>query len=195
MVFEDPPPRLDERYSLATAIAFDLRADGRLQELSVARVSSELALTRALVVAAMEADSMRLVAPRPSGTDGTRSDGAAVRLRIDLGVDPPAGIETRPLFRVAVPRPIDERPGATTVERPRFRPVREHGREWRSATRFVLDLDGRPILSTIETISATDSVWAEATRQAVRRSEYAPAVLDGCPVKVRAIQPWSYVVR
>jgi hypothetical protein len=192
LVFADPPSRLGEHYSLATAIAFDLRADGRIEALSVARVSSELALTRALVVAALDADSMRLVAARPAGADTS-----TIRLRIDLAFDAPAGIVTRPLFRAALPRPFDRRPApiAESVRRPDFFPPREAGREWHAATRFVLDLEGRPVPESVETLSATDSAWAEATRRLVRRMRYEPAVLDGCPVKVRAIQPWSYVVR
>ncbi|HEX6058846.1 MAG TPA: hypothetical protein VFZ11_07480 [Gemmatimonadaceae bacterium] len=192
LVFADPPSRLGESYSLATAIAFGLRANGRIEALSVARVSSELALTRALVVAALEADSMRLVAARPAGADTS-----TIRLRIDLGFDVPAGIVTRPLFRAALPRPFDRRPApvAGSVRRPNFFPAREPGREWHATTRFVLDLEGRPVPESVETLSATDSSWAEATRRLARRMRYQPAVLGGCPVKVRAIQPWSYVVR
>lgn len=189
-VFPDPPSRLGENYSLATAISFGIRADGRLDSLAVARVSSELALTRALVVAALAADSLRLIPPRPAGADS-----GAVRLRIALTLEESAGLAAHPVFRAALPRPFDERPSPIEVQRPDFRPTASAGQEWHTYIRFVLDDSGRPIEDSIETITATDSAWARATRSAIEDTRYEPAVLEGCPVKVRVIQPWSYIVR
>jgi hypothetical protein len=192
LVFPDPPSRLGENYSLATAISFGIRADGRLDSLAVARVSSELALTRALVVAALSADSLRLIPPRPAGVDT-----GEVRLRIALSLEKRPGLAARPIFRAALPRPFDERPAPiqSEVRRPSFWPSATPGQEWHTDIRFVLDESGRPVEESIETLSATDSAWAGATRAAIERTRYVPAVLEGCPVKVRVVQPWSYIVR
>ena len=192
LVFPDPPSRIDEYFRLATAVSFGLRADGRLVDLAVSRVSSELALTRALVVAALAADSLRLVPARPPGADT-----ATVRLRLSLALEQREGIVSRPLFRAALPRRFDVRPEPIedAVRSPRFRPQASPGQEWRADIRFVLDASGRPVEESIETLAATDTAWAQATRAALARSRYTPAVLDGCPVRVRVIQPWTYVVR
>ena len=191
-VFPDPPSRIGENYSLATAISFGIRADGRLDSLAVARVSSELALTRALVVAALSADSLRLIPPRPADADT-----GMVRLRIALALEERAGLAARPLFRAALPRSFDERPAPieSEVGRPSFWVRATPGQEWHTDIRFVLDESGRPVEESIETLAATDSAWARATRGALARTRYEPAVLDGCPVKVRVVQPWSYIVR
>jgi hypothetical protein len=193
LVLPEPGVPFGDGYSLATGIVFGLRADGRLVDLAVSGVSSEIELTRALVVAALTTDSLGGMPARPAGADT-----GVVRLRLALDLAPPPALATRPLFVAALPRRFETLPSPLPgrVARPDFWPrAASPGDEWRAELRVVIDPLGVPIEESIETVAATDSAWAAAAARALARSRYSPASIAGCPVKVRVVQPWTYVVR
>jgi hypothetical protein len=191
VVVPEPARPFGDGYALATGIVFDLRPDGRIADLTVSGVSSEIALTRALVLAAMSADSVGGLPARPEGPDtGT------VRLRLTLDLARRPALVSRPIFVAVLPRSFEALPAPlpSRVPRPDFRPRVSPDEKRRADLRIVVDATGVPLPGSVETVATTDTAWAAAASEALARSRYSPAWLDGCPVKMRVVQPWEHIV-
>ena len=60
--------------------------------------------------------------------------------------------------------------------------LREWGRSGVVRARFVIDREGRPVVSTFQVIESDDGSFSRAVRDAVAQSRYAPAERDGVTV-------------
>jgi len=60
--------------------------------------------------------------------------------------------------------------------------LRSAGRAGVARVRFVVDSEGRPVMSTFEVVESEDRLFSQAVRDAVAQSRYAPAERDGVAV-------------
>jgi len=60
--------------------------------------------------------------------------------------------------------------------------LRSAGRAGVARVRFVVDSEGRPVMSTFDVVESDDRLFSQAVRDAVAQSQYAPAERDGVAV-------------
>jgi hypothetical protein len=93
------------------------------------------------------------------------------------------------------PRILNEREISAVLSR--LYPYRFRGRETEGEVvmMFIIGIDGRPEMGSVQVISTTSAEFVEPTLRGLRRMRFRPARLDGVPVRVRAMLPVAWVLR
>jgi hypothetical protein len=178
-----------ELTDVAGELFFQVRDDGRLAALAMDPRTESPQLDRALLHAALRADSQRLLAPLPRPLRGTPVD---IRLRVRTAR--PTGAESRAVAKFALPYvPID----SPAVLLPGYRRPR-----WPAAAgfsmpsdsivvRFVVNQSGVPDVASLQFLSGTWRGFAQEVVASVSSSRFRPPSSGGCPVPQRF--QWTFV--
>ena len=129
----------------------------------------------------------RRLPPFPSTV---RADTMTLRLHVGLATD--SSPARRSLFTVRIPLQLDEavRLQSNIAASLRFRPAPGAPLAGDSVVvQFVVDATGRPLAETASIAHARDARFAEAVLAALPQWRYAPAVVNGCPIKLLVRQP------
>jgi len=180
---EELPPPLQ---AAAVAVLFQVRDDGRLAGMHVARFSPWPPLDVALQRAILRADSQHLFSRVPPSLEGQVIDlyVAAGAQRLPNALNEPVArvwrIERRGHWVRTEPAPLQHHYAFDYPDAALRRGIGDI-----VLLEFVVDTTGRVDPQSIFPLRATYREFAEAAAQMIRSTRYRPGTLNGCPVPTR----------
>jgi hypothetical protein len=126
----------------------------------------------------------------PHLSQGVRAESLALRLHV--GLAPESTSASRALFAVRLPLQLDEpvRLESSVSSTLRFRPAPGAALAGDSVViQFVVDAMGLPVAGSAVLLAARDARFAASVLAALPQWRYAPAIVEGCRVKMQVRQP------